>query len=120
MARAVALAILVLGKPDLTLGTADAPSGAGFLDLQFDRAVDILALDGSQIEILDGPAATRWLGTGGAHAIDERTFHVDLVAAGASSGGQVILNATALTGLVAVDNGGTWPGVGGLVLPFLP
>jgi len=30
----------------------------------------------------------------------------------------IATGATAATGIVAVDDGGTWPGVTGLVLPF--
>ena len=43
---------------------------------------------------------------------------MSLDATGPSSVADVKLTATALTGIVAVDNGGTWPGISELPLPF--
>jgi hypothetical protein len=84
----------------------------------FDRAVDVALFDGTQVVVDDQPTANLFKGLGGAILAGPATVEVGLVVEDTTSGTEVLLDATALTGIVAVDDGGTWAGVSGLVLPF--
>lgn len=87
--------------------------------MAFDRAVDVSAFDGSQLTVDDEPNGNRYDGAGGAFTLTPTVIEVGLVAIGTSGPGpQALLDATALTGIVAQDDGGTWAGVTGLVLPW--
>jgi hypothetical protein len=87
--------------------------------LQFDRAVDIAAFDGTQITINDGEEMTQTFnGGGGASLLDPLTVRISLAVIGDSVGAGVTMTASAMSGIVASDDGGTWEGATGLGLPF--
>ena len=87
--------------------------------LTFDRAVDASGLDPSQVTLQDGEfAAGSFVGSGPATVVGPAAIRVFLEEIGGPTVPDVELSATALTGVVAVDDGGTWAGVAGLVLPF--
>jgi hypothetical protein len=92
---------------------------ATWVRLAFDRPIDIAGLDGSQITIEDGPITEfRWAATGAATLEGPAVVRIDVALAGPSSSVATTLTATGATGIVALDDGGAWPGVVGLVLPF--
>jgi hypothetical protein len=87
--------------------------------LTFDRAVDATAYDPAQITVQDGLyAGGLFVGSGPASVVNPATIQVFLEQIGSPTVSDVELSATALTGIVATDDGGTWNGVTGLVLPF--
>lgn len=106
--------------PPLTLVAAalvfDDP--AVFVDLVFDRDVNMDGLDPSQITV-DDAAGTgfSYAGSGGGVPPDAQTVRVLLTATG-SAEGDTRLNATAANGLVALDDGAPWAGVTDCPLPF--
>ena len=87
--------------------------------LTFDRAVDAAGLDAAAITVDDGVyAAGFFVGSGPATVVNPTTIKVFLEEVGPPTVPDVELSATAATGIVAVDDGGTWGGVTALVLPF--
>ena len=103
----------------LTLVSASYAQGALQVTLEFDRAIDIAGLVGSQITVDDGQFNARaYQATGAASLVNASTVQIGLVQTGLSAGFDVRLTATALTGIAAVDDGGLWPGVTELVLPW--
>ena len=103
----------------LTLVSATYDTDDFSVVLTFDRAVDASALVASAITLDDGVyAAGSFVGSGPATVVNPTTIKVFLEEIGGPSVPDVELSATAATGIVAVDDGGTWPGVTGLVLPF--
>jgi hypothetical protein len=66
----------------------------------------------------DAPGAGwRYVGTGVASLPGPASVVIALAEDG-SAEGPTALTATAATGIVAADDGGTWAGVGGLELPY--
>ena len=105
-----------VGQP-LVLQAAQYDNSIQSLTMQFDRAINIDQLDSSQITVDDGINNHAVLGNGGnASLVDPATVILYLSPIDAYGGDQVLLNATALTGIVAVDDGGTWAGVDGMVI----
>ena len=102
----------------LTLAGATYDAGVPDLVLVFDRAVDVGGFDGAQIVVDDG--AFNFTAYSGASAgLDgPAVVRVTLEVDGSSSASDVRLTASALSGIVAVDDGGVWDGVSGLALPF--
>src|SRR5690606_26062565 len=87
--------------------------------LGFDRAIDIRSLDGSQITVVDGlHTSLSYVATGAADLVDPQTVRIVLNDIGPATGIGVTLTASAATGIIARDDGGTWPGVAGLILPW--
>jgi len=87
--------------------------------LTFDRAVDASAYDPAAITVQDGVyAGGSFVGSGPATVVSPTTIQVFLEQIGSPTVSDVELSATAATGIVAVDDGGTWGGVTALVLPF--
>jgi hypothetical protein len=87
--------------------------------LGFDRAVDVSAFDPAEITLQDGIyTAGSFIGSGPASVINATTIQVFLEQIGSPTVSDVELSATALTGIVATDDGGTWAGVTNVVLPF--
>jgi hypothetical protein len=87
--------------------------------LAFDRAVDASGLDAAQVMLDDGVyAAGSFVGSGPATVINPTTIRVFHEEIGGPTVPDVELSATALTGIVAVDDGGTWAGVTNVVLPL--
>ena len=104
----------------LTLVAASYETGAS-VTLVFDRAVDAAGLDAGQVMVNDlaEPPGVQYVGTGLVAQPDPQSVQIGL----SPSGGEptvpgVTLTASPLTGIVAVDDGGTWGGVFGMTLPF--
>jgi hypothetical protein len=108
----------VLAPRGLTLVQAYYDSG-NFIELTFDRAIDAWSADGSQIVVDDGVNEfQRFAATGWVMMVDSVTVDMGLVAIGPPTGPHIRLTAGAQTGIVAIDDGGTWAGVTDLGLPF--
>src|SRR5689334_511333 len=106
--------------PPVALTLVSAHYGAGdWLRLQFDRNISIDDVDGSQI-VVDDDAETgdRYDCTGGAELIGPATVQFSLNRIGSASESGEHLIASATSGIVASDDGGTWAGVSDLALPF--
>jgi hypothetical protein len=87
--------------------------------LTFDRAVDASGLAAAAVTLQDGEfAAASFVGAWPAAVISPTTIKVFLAEIGGPTVNDVELTATAASGIVATDDGGTWAGVTGLVLPF--
>ena len=103
----------------LTLVSATYDIETESVILAFDRAVDASAYDPAAITVQDGVyAGGLFVGSGPASVINPTTIQVLLEQIGSPTVPDVELSATALSGIVAVDDGGAWAGVTGLVLPF--
>ena len=86
--------------------------------LTFDRAIDVSAMDVSQVTVKDGPVTgLQFAGTGAPVAAGVNAVDVFLVDTSDYAGADVLLSATAFTGIVALDDGGTWAGVENMVVP---
>jgi hypothetical protein len=89
------------------------------LTLVFDRAINIGGLNGAVIIVDDAQQSfLKYNATGGAVLLDPATVRLTLVSIDDPTGDSIVLNASPLSGMVAVDDGGTWPGVSNLPLPF--
>jgi hypothetical protein len=104
---------------DLNLVSADyVVSPSLSVVLGFDRAIDISGLNGAAIVVDDGDAASEsFAATGETEMLDPATVRIGLDYIGDDSDPGIYLNATDESGIVAVGDGGTWPGVTGWVLP---
>ena len=103
----------------LTLASASYDTDEFSVTLVFDRAVDAAGLDPAAITLQDGEFAVgSFVGSGPATPVNPTTIKVFLEEIGGPTASDVELTATASTGIVAVDDGGTWGGVTGLVLPY--
>ena len=90
-----------------------------FIQLTFDRAIDFSDFDGTQISVFDPVDNNQWFrATGNVSSVSADSLEAELVSMGAYSGETIHLDATALSGIVALYGGGAWNGVMGLVLPF--
>jgi hypothetical protein len=89
------------------------------LTLQFDRAISLDGFNPSQITVQD-PSGTgfAYVGTGVVDTPDAQTVVVEMGQTGSAVGTLDVLSATGATGIVAVDDEATWPGVTGLGLPY--
>ena len=92
----------------------------GYLTLRFDRAIDVSGVDGSAIVVNDMTAGSLFNGTGGVSGLDDVMVIFTLVVIGSATEAGIHLNASASSGIVAVDDGGTWAGVSELELPWEP
>lgn len=89
------------------------------ITLSFSRAINIVALDGSQILVDDGEGTGLvWMADGEVEVIDPETLSIGLSEYTSSIASGVYLDASATNGIVAADGSGAWPGVTGLALPF--
>src|SRR5436190_20443561 len=89
------------------------------VSLEFDRAIDIAAFNGSQVTLNDGGInSVEYRATGPASLLDPTTLVVVLEEIDSYVGPDELLTASSATGIVAVDDGGAWAGVTDLVLPF--
>ena len=87
--------------------------------LTFDRAIDIAAIDVTQIFVNDGAIMFfRYVGWDEAWLTSPTTVRVQLNGISEDPPPGVHLTADADSGIVAVDDGGTWSGVTDLSLPF--
>lgn len=101
----------------LTLVAASYSTGA-WVRLTFDRAVDIAGIDVAAITVNDDPSDEAYVGSGVATLFAPETVQVPLVISHGAMGPGTELTATAATGIVATDDGGTWVGVSDLSMPF--
>jgi hypothetical protein len=105
----------------LVLVAASYDEIEGLLLLTFDRAVSVDGfVGGAAIVVRDGAfnlTAYQAAADGASVEAPDQVLIV-LTPTGAASGGDVEMTATAASGIVAVDDGGTWAGVTGLLLPF--
>ena len=98
-----------------TLGEEDPV----LLTLAFDRAINMADFDGSQVIVNDGDLVGKvYAATGPVTVLSPTTVTIVLVDVSEDYAPGVTLTASATTGIVAVDDGGTWSGVSDLVLPF--
>ena len=103
----------------LMLVSAEYNENDATLTLQFDRAINIAALVGATITVNDGSFdSTTYNGVSAASLMDPKTAILTLVPVGPYSVDEVTMTATALCGIVAVNDGGTWTGATNLALPF--
>ncbi|MDB5321549.1 MAG: hypothetical protein JWN40_3180 [Phycisphaerales bacterium] len=104
----------------LTLVSAAYDQDAGTVTLAFDRAIDAAGFQGAQIALADGvfSGGTYEGAVGAPTIVNPTTISIALEEIGPAPLPSVTLSATALTGIVAVDDGGTWAGATNLVLPF--
>ncbi len=103
----------------LSLVSASYDKAAYTVTLEFDRAIDVSALDGSVIFVDDAAEHDeRYAATGAAVLVDPSTVEVGLVMIGPAIEPDTHLTAEPGNGIVAVDDGGTWAGVVSLALPF--
>ena len=112
-------------------GIAAAPPGAALVlidasfdsaglraFLVFDRAISIAGLQPGQVQVADPFLSNLYVGdpAGGSVSGTVVTLLMDRI--GSATGSAITLSASATTGIVAVNDGGTWVGASGLVLPF--
>lgn len=91
------------------------------LTLVFDRAIKIPAFNGSAITVVDGSYDMFiYNGDGPVFIFDGSSVQIPLVITGDYNVDGVRLTAGADTGIIAVNDGGTWPGVTNLILPYEP
>jgi hypothetical protein len=92
----------------------DAPG----VHLTFDRAIDPSGAVVADFTVIDAPESIHFVGSGEPSPQSETEVLIFLTNVGAASGPDVLLTVGAGNGIVAVDDGGTWEGVSGLVLPW--
>ena len=92
---------------------------ATWVQLTFDRAIDIGALVGSTIVVNDGAmSGARWEATGNATLMGPAIVRIEVADFASATGPATVLDAGAGNGIVAVDDGGAWAGVTELELPW--
>ena len=101
----------------LTLVSASYAEGES-VTLTFDRAVDAAGLDAPQVVVHDAAGSGFVMVGAGVASVPSPQSVVIALAPTDSAEGLTVLDATAATGIVAVDDGGTWAGATGLELPF--
>lgn len=102
----------------LTLVAATYTSTGPQVTLTFDRAINIDNLGPSQLLVSDAPDTGQDLvGSSILSQPNAQSVSIGLTPIGPASG-PLLLQATDNTGIVAVNDGGTWAGVMDLPLPF--
>jgi hypothetical protein len=87
--------------------------------LTFDRAINIGGFNGTTLVVDDAAdSGNQYQGTGGASFAGPMAIDVFLVDPTPATGTGTTLTVTAGNGIIAVDDGGAWPGVADLQLPF--
>jgi hypothetical protein len=90
-----------------------------WVQLTFDRPIDIGGLVGNTIVVNDGSmSGARWEAIGTATLMGPETVRIAVVDFASATGPATVLDVGAGNGIVAVDDGGTWGGVSELPLPF--
>ena len=89
-----------------------------FVELMFDRAINVDGLVASQIQVYDGAFAQNVFNGDAGTLLAPDRVRVTLVPVEEWISPDVELTAGAGSGIVAVDDGGTWAGVIDLELPF--
>jgi hypothetical protein len=109
----------VLPGVELVLTQASYSPSPKVLWLYFDREIDVSAIDGEQIIVNDGDLRlSRMNASGGVLSQGPMVVSLQLVEIEPFDAGGIRLTATASNGIVAVDDGGVWPGVESLNLPY--
>ena len=118
--RHVEPAPLPPGPPQtLTLVSAAYDEIGLTLALTFDRPVDAADFDAAQVSVNDGSFnMALYGGVGPAGVLAPTQISVALARLADAPLAPVTMSASALTGITAVDDGGTWAGVNGVGLPF--
>jgi hypothetical protein len=86
--------------------------------LTFDRPIDVAGFQANQVTVRVSATESLYQGSGAATLVGPAVARVNLAVAGFSGTGGVKLTASGTTGIVAVNDGGTWAGVSNLALPF--
>jgi Ni,Fe-hydrogenase I small subunit len=103
----------------LTLVSAAYDNDSVTLTLTFDRAIDIAGIVvGEDVIVDDGAITGSVYEADGATLVGPESVRFTLTGIGDSTSSITTLTATSATGIVAVDNGGTWGGVTALELPW--
>lgn len=102
----------------LTLVSAYYDGDVPGVYLTFDRAVDASAAVVGAFTVNDGPDSIHFVGTGAVMVVSDTQIRITLANVGSYGGDDVLLDVGADSGIVAVDDGGTWAGVADVVLPF--
>src|SRR4051812_30058406 len=109
------------GPPPVALALVSAQyhEEQEWVRLGFDRAIDIAALDPTQVVVDDDDfTGNRLAGVAGATLVNPTTVQVPLDRISSASESNVHLIASATSGIVAVNDGGTWAGASDVALPF--
>ncbi|MGB7159619.1 MAG: hypothetical protein WBD40_16245 [Tepidisphaeraceae bacterium] len=103
----------------LTLVAASYDKDLSCVDLAFDRAIDIGAMDVTSVAVDDDTfRGLRLAGFETPVLLNPTTVRVSLNEVGGAMQPGVHLTTGAGNGIVAVDDGGTWAGATDLLLPF--
>jgi hypothetical protein len=102
----------------LTLIEASFDAGGPWVQLRFNRPIDVGALIGNQIVVIDAPSGTQFEGTAAATLLDPATVQIDMSDIGPVSSPDTRLNASAASGIVGAGDGMPWAGIANLLLPF--
>ena len=102
----------------LNLVAASFDDEVTVLTMQFDRAINIASINVAAITVGTIITGNLYQGDGSATLVDPKTVQVPLTAIGEYDPTNSRLFATADSGIVAVDDGGTWAGTEGAYLPF--
>jgi len=107
-----------VAPPPVALVLVEAVYTSGLsVMLTFDRAINVAAFNGFQITLRDGLQETLYQ-AGTASTPSANVAVLTLEQSGTYFGAETTLTATASTGIVAANDGGTWAGVTNLQLPF--
>src|SRR5687768_4807684 len=93
----------------LTLVAAEYDSGS-WVQLTFDRPIDVAGIDGAAVTIADGGAAILYAGTNVVTLVDPATVEIALTGLDNWLDPGVTMSATAANGIVAVGDGAAWAG----------
>ena len=102
----------------LALDEAEYDPDTTTLRLVFSRAIDISGLVGSAFVVADGVVQGYRFHVASATLDGPATMVAQLAEFTGEVEPVITLTASAGTGIVATDDGGTWPGVEGLQLPY--
>jgi len=103
----------------LTLVEAWFDPNAPFVELTFDRAIDITSLVQASIKVDDGLTFfLKYETTDSASLIGPATVRVAMIDYDLFENAGVLLYAPATTGIVASGDGATWDGASAVALPF--
>ena len=106
-------------RATLTLVSANYDDTVPLLSLVFDRAIDASAFVAAQVIVSDGSInMSLYGGVGPAIVEAPERISVALERLGATPLAPTTLTASAITGITAVDDGGSWAGVSDVGLPF--
>ena len=107
-----------IGPAALVMTSATYSYSPAFVEIVFDRAVNVSLFNPAAIAVSDFDYNNlSYLGSGSAVLVDSVTVKVELTSVGPATGIGIKLNASNESGIVAVDDGGTWAGVSDYVLP---